>query len=367
MADLIEKEAPSVKQTQPPTVADIEPWFIAHRAEIDTNRDGKIEVKELFETGSNKKFNSHDASIVVGILYGFELIDGQAKPDGGISEEDVKAMGKKLKEDPTAGGLQKLELAMLNAGSRTENINKKLWGDFTNPIDAIKPDAVGQGAVGDCWFLGSVAAVADTMPEVIARMIKEEPNGQFTVTFPGEPKYPVTVEAPTAVEMALFARSDKHGSWVAVLEKAAAKLFNSNLLFPHKYDIAALDGGDCGVALSLLTGEKYSMLDPSDPNLRQKLEVAEQWGLPVCAGSKPIKTDKDVDERGVFYMHVYTVEYDPRDKQVSVRNPWGWKLGSNSEPVAPDGSPKDGIPDGVFKLSVPDFWKSFPAIWIVVP
>lgn len=369
MADVvIEKEAQQpVKQAQPPTVADIEPWFTAHRDEIDSNHNGKLEVAELFETVSNKKFTSHDAAMVIGMLYGFELIDGQDKKDSGISEKDVQAMSKKLKDDPTGDLAEKLKLAMLIAGSRTDSISQKLWGEFKKPVDAIKSDAVGQGSVGDCWFLGSVAAVADTMPETIARMIKEEPDGKFTVTFPGAPKYPVTVDAPTAMEMALFARSDKHGSWVAVLEKAAAQLFNRNSPYPAKHDIAALHGGDCGVALSLLTGEQYARLDPTDRNFRQKLEVAAQWGLPMCAGSKPINTDKDMDERGVFYTHLYTAKYDPRDKQVSVRNPWGWTPGSNSEPVTPDGQPRDGVPDGAFKLSVADFQKSFPSVWVVVP
>lgn len=368
MPDVIEKEAPAAaKPPQPPTVADIEPWFTAHLAEIDTDHNGRIDVKELFETVSNKKFDSHDAGMVIGMLYGFELIDAQDKKDGGISEKDVKTVSKKLKEDPNGDLPKMLEIAMLIAGSRTDSINQKLWGDFTNPIDAIKSDAVGQGSVGDCWFLGSVAAVADTMPETIERMIKQEPNGQFTVTFPGAPKYPVTVDPPTAVEMALFARSDKHGSWVAVLEKAAAKLWNSASPYPQKYDIAALHGGDAGVALSMLTGERYSLLNPADPNFRQKLEVTAQWGLPVCAGSKVEKTDKDSDERGVFFTHLYTAKYDPRDKQVSVRNPWGWTPGSNSEPVNADGTPRDGVPDGAFKLSVANFQKSFPCVWVVVP
>ncbi|HEY9786739.1 MAG TPA: hypothetical protein V6D17_15155, partial [Candidatus Obscuribacterales bacterium] len=74
---------------------------------------------------------------------------------------------------------------------------------------------------------------------------------------------------------------------------------------------------------------------------------------------------REANEAGVYYRHAYTVTYDAQAREVIVRNPWGW--GHESEPLNADGTPRDGVADGAFRLSLADFKKSFPDVWAVVP
>jgi hypothetical protein len=352
------KEAPRtlIKPT------DIEQWTRNHFEELDKNKDGGIDSLELFRSYRNQKLSTTDSAMVLAMLKGFSIIDKQDKEDHKISKDDVAALTKKYAAGKDAELKQKWNEAIGFGNERVSGINDKLWGEFKKPVDAIKSDAIGQGMVGDCWFLASVAAVADTIPHVIEKMITQTPDGKFTVTFPGLADKPVTVDPPSNIELAMFAKSTKYGTWVAVLEKAAAKVgFKKSA----EDEIGSLDGGDPAKALQLLTGCKTITLAGDEINVRQKLAVAQQWGLPIVCGTGPEKTDKERDERGVYFSHAYTATYDPRDRKVQVRNPWGWSR--DSEPTLPDGRPVDGIADGAFKLSVEDFRKSFRTICIVSP
>ncbi|HEY9870629.1 MAG TPA: C2 family cysteine protease, partial [Candidatus Obscuribacterales bacterium] len=171
---------------------------------------------------------------------------------------------------------------------------------------------------------------------------------------------------PTPLELLLYAHGNKHGSWVAVLEKAAARLLNSEAgLLKRKKEINILHGGDPGVALKLLTGEKVLSLSGREADLVEKLAVASQWGLPLVCASEPLWTDAEHDARGVYYSHLYMLKYDPLQKEVIVRNPWGGT--KRAEPSHADGTPLDGAADGAFRMSLADFRKSFPYVWAVVP
>lgn len=356
MSDVPGPKAPLAKPT------DLESWTTSHFEELDKNKDGAIDRLELFRSYRNPNLSTTDGAMVLAMMAGFELIDKQDKADRKVTKADVAAFAKKYADGSDPELKQKWNLAIGKGNERVANVSNKLWGEFEKPIDAIKSDAVGQGTVGDCWFLCAVAAVADAGPGLIEKMIEPQKDGKFKVTFPGLSDKPVTVDPPTAVELALFARGTKHGTWVAVLEKAASKL---GVRPSGEDEIVSLDGNDPAIALQILTGCKVTTLDADDVNVRQKLAVAQQWGLPIVASTRLEGTDKESDERGVYYTHAYSAIYDSRDRKVQVRNPWGWTPGS--EPTLPDGRPADGVADGAFKLSVDDFRKSFRKIYVVMP
>ncbi len=47
----------------------------------------------------------------------------------------------------------------------------------------IKPEAVRQGALGNCYFHSVVAALAQADPQKIEKMIQENADGTYTVQF----------------------------------------------------------------------------------------------------------------------------------------------------------------------------------------
>jgi len=85
----------------------------------------------------------------------------------------------------------------------------------------VTPQAVRQGNLGSCYFHAVIAALAESQPETIQRMIQANSNGTYTVRFTDAVKenaYPEDVE---------YARRSGYdlsdGLWVAVLFRAYAQ------------------------------------------------------------------------------------------------------------------------------------------------
>jgi hypothetical protein len=221
------------------------------------------------------------------------------------------------------------------------------------------PDDIEQGDLGDCYFLSSVAALAKDDPQAIRNMIRDNHDGTFTVTFPGDPSHPVTVEGPTDEELKRFAH-DKDGVWVAVLEKA------------HRYyteRVAADPGGDPSQALELLTGKKFdtesvaaSNGSVSDAQVATMLTKSMQSGQEVVAWSPPNPKNGPPATK-VVPSHAYTVlNYDAATQTVTLRNPWG-TLGFDGKKI-PSLHDEGG---GVFTVSLDDFRKNFCNMSIEAP
>lgn len=63
-----------------------------------------------------------------------------------------------------------------------------LYGQRTLPaavLSMVGSEAVQQGQLGDCWFLSTLAVVADEHPQLIASMIQVNQDASYTVKFPG--------------------------------------------------------------------------------------------------------------------------------------------------------------------------------------
>ncbi len=89
------------------------------------------------------------------------------------------------------------------------------------PAGGISPGAVRQGAIGSCYFHASIAAIAQSHPETLRKMISENPDHSFTVVFPDGKKeiaYPQDLN---------FARQsgyeNSEGLWVVILFRAYAQ------------------------------------------------------------------------------------------------------------------------------------------------
>ena len=99
-----------------------------------------------------------------------------------------------------------------------------------------------QGALGDCWFLAALAAIAKINPRFIDRMIKIWRNGTVTVYFRdprnGRVRGQVTIlpGLPVWRSNLIYARRKERrklsGYWVAILEKAYAKWKSSGRGYP---------------------------------------------------------------------------------------------------------------------------------------
>ncbi len=348
------------------TAQDLLEWMKTGLPLLDENKDGGLSLKELQNSLNRTDLSATDAAFVASLIRGFSIIDSQAQRDGKITPADAAGLMAASLNPMKREQLDEINKMFAATFMRMKDKSDKLFGEFKDPRDAIKSDAVGQGFVGDCWFMGSVAALADTRPELIEKMIKDNANGTYTVTFPGQPDKPYTVKAPTNLEMALYARGSQYGTWVSVLEKAAARAFEKEKFYnKSEIEVSILNGGTAEEAFALLTGLTPIQLDMNAPNLHSVLSTATQWQLPVAAGSFIELTDSDADENGVYGTHLYTLKYDPVKREIIVRNPWGWT--PKSEPHYPNGAPLDGVADGAFRLTLAQFRKSFRTVTTVIP
>lgn len=122
---------------------------------------------------------------------------------------------------------------------------------------------VGQGGLGDCWFLSAISAVAHVRPDLLNRLfytgnrVDMPTNGIYTLMFYQDGNAIITsIDDTVAVKKAnkkqvaftQFTMDDDTGIaevWPLVIEKAYAKF---------KGNFTAINGGYPEVALSDLTG-----------------------------------------------------------------------------------------------------------------
>jgi len=226
----------------------------------------------------------------------------------------------------------------------------------TNDLFADQnPDIYGvaQGVLGDCYFMASLAAVAHNYPEIIKNMIRDNPDGTYTVTFPGAKDEPITIDPPTESERGLFAGAADHGKWAPIIEKAYGTFCQKQF---YRRTILNMSGGNLpsegadgggvnlGHLLHILTGKStdqdwlaipVSVLQRIPPGpvseiiTKAKLDASVGTDriekTPVVAWQKPGVSTSVSDVTN----HVYSVlEFDRTAKDggsVTLYNPWGHK------------------------------------------
>lgn len=205
--------------------------------------------------------------------------------------------------------------------------------------DGVSLYGIQQGIIGDCYFVSSVAAVAQMSPDTIKKMIVDNKDGTYTVVFPGDKDEPITISAPTETERGLYNGSSEYGIWGSVLEKAYGAYCQRNITrrTPLNWTgglttVEGADGGGVflGKVMRLLTGEDtdsdLQWITRKSVTRRKLMEhVGGEEKVPVVAWQKPFR------EYGLTSVsnHVYSVlDYDPKGDDggtVTLYNPWGHK------------------------------------------
>jgi hypothetical protein len=168
-------------------------------------------------------------------------------------------------------------------------------------------------------------------------MIKDNGNGTYTVTFPGDKAHPIKIAAPTEAEMGLNAEPSEYGIWPNVLEKAFGEYFVENSYFGTK-GYSSTEGADGGGFASrstkLLTGKNADEYwcsgwrsSATNQIIKNELTAAFAEGRAVTCSIGSIRHGQTKD--GFTKRHVYSIiGWDPNGKgggTLVVRNPWGNK------------------------------------------
>lgn len=210
-----------------------------------------------------------------------------------------------------------------------------------------KATDINQDNLGDCYYVATMAALADKTPQRITDAIKyNEDTGNFTVHIYNGDEW-VDVEVSQAE---IQDNIDRHGGstvdngntkgaiWPSVMEVAYAKVLGGDLEKGYQ----ELDGGYSADAFEALTGDSgqemsralIAMLGPEWA--AQTIQQALDAGRPVTLSTNPENTanwfernilgEHDAPQDGLVDNHVYTVEgVKVVDGEVvlELRNPWG--------------------------------------------
>ena len=197
--------------------------------------------------------------------------------------------------------------------------------------DAVRPEDVRQGGVGNCWFLGALSILAHQHPEMVRTLFPLDtyPCGAHLVGLCKDGNWRnVVIDdllPATRHGTLVYTSAARRQLWVPLIEKAAAKLFGC-------YE--ALQAGTLCEAFSLLTGCATDRLVDPDPDLLwAQLESAHAAkhliGL-ACAASKSM-TESALRDLGLQAPHAYVVlatrswvsEAGRAVRLVHLGNPWG--------------------------------------------
>lgn len=348
---------------------DVVQWTNQHFDELDADRDGFINNTEIETAMENQCYTGTDAQALRSLHQQRENIeelsnDELGDENDGITRADMTELGNQaaLVRAGTESDSQQLvaniDAVCVDSANIINDSSHDLWGGAPNPLDNITPDAIHQGAVGDCQFLAPLSALAQTDPEAIRDMIQDNHDGTYTVTFPGDPDHPQTVPAPTDAELAEYAHGGQYGTWVSIIERAAGQRTEGD---GSAHNRAQMDENE---AFRLLTGresERHYIAFQSDEDLQQHLANAPNEPITVSTRHEMPWSDGRQDDTTLPMGHEYTVTgYDPDTGMVTMRNPWG-----HDEPVDENGQPRDGVNDGTFTMSYEEFCRTFD--WVNYP
>lgn len=185
-------------------------------------------------------------------------------------------------------------------------------------VRGVSPVDVGQGNLGDCFFLSSLAAVAGSRPEMLKRAIRENRDGTYTVVFrvltaSGSKAVPITVDdlLPAHRRGPAFGHGLQRVTrgeelWPAIFEKAYAAWKGGY----HRLN----QGGYAEEALAALTGRRVSRLTLSavrEARLWETLKAAAVERRPMVTGTPSAAVLKRLtgraDQMGLIDGHAYAI------------------------------------------------------------
>jgi hypothetical protein len=222
---------------------------------------------------------------------------------------------------------------VFNHSSDPTTVSGPLFSTGDDDANSVDMNDIKQGGLGDCWVLASMAELAKNDPDAIKKMIRDNGNGTYTVTFhqqvpdtslwglithaTKDSTFEVTVNLDVPGSGAHANQADNSEVWPLVIEKAYAQ---------YKQSYGALDGGFPADAMTLFTGEKATFMQTGNVTADQLSTWAKEGRnmvVDTCGAD-----DAKLAEYGLHGGHAYAVQGVTTDadgnKYLVLYNPWGF-------------------------------------------
>jgi hypothetical protein len=234
-------------------------------------------------------------------------------------------------------------------------------GDLYDASGNPRPQDIDQDAIGDCYFVATLAALAGQQPDRIKNAISYDAStGTFTVKLYKEewgwfpPGYDTKEVSVKVTQQDILDNLSRRGGstvdnktgvdgpiWPAIMETAYAKMHDDNWSNGLDQGYKEIDGGWAKDAMFAVTGSEgtnYGAIGLLDSKMNADVlygvvSKALTDGRAVTLSTDPESASiyqiitKTVPQDGLVDDHVYSVERIYKnasgDVMVELRNPWG--------------------------------------------
>lgn len=363
------------------------------------NRNGVLHAADLDAAVLNPALQSEHAAGIAILKAGFIEIRNLNKSGWflrktGISQADLSTLERLVSGSASPATEPQRELVRLaevvsHRAREALNTPKRLFKNDSAQLASVRPEAIKQGLVGNCYFLAAVASVAMTSPKTLINSITRLSPDTFQVVFAGAPQERYIVQPPTVMELSLYAQITQYGFWPSILEQAYGKY-----LIAHGFQPTIIPTDATSLAekvhetFDLITGQMgrwQSVGLATDQELDRLMTAAcrEQRALAATSNPSP-RGDKDRTIDGIPAQHAYSIlDWNSFTKRLTVRNPWGVAEHGNFKRAAPivefnkkrgkgfpksvtnNGTPKNRLCDdeGVFIINMSQLRRNFQTIY----
>ncbi len=321
--------------------------YLSALPQIDSNKDGRLSKTELKNAILNPSVKGEAARFAAIAHRCFDDLSSLAWKRPGtmsaIEKGDIDVYAAYC--GPTADSYSELLGHLNHTKDKFESIyqrfvvtdernrHRNLYSHADSPNESIRPKFVKQGSLWDCYFHASLASVADARPDLIKKMIHDNRDGTYTVTFAGAANQPWRIQSLTESEKMIYGSSTEGGLWPLVIEKAYGEQLRKEYgnmglgalvddMLPYQLtNIAGLSEQ----VLDKITGQQHdTMFMPmvNDNDLGAALKSACDQHIPMTCGSK--LADIRPRPQGLDTHHAYSIlKYDSDKHLVTIRNPHG--------------------------------------------